>query len=321
MHSFIASRYKENKRGNRMPGLVEGKVVVVTGGGRGIGEGIAELMAQSGAKVVVNDIGTSLGGEGTDASVAQAVVDKIRAAGGTAVADQSNIAETAGASALVDYAVKAFGRIDAVVNNAGIVRDRFFHTMSKEEWDAVIAVNLTGAFLVSRAAAAYFRKQESGAFVHLTSTAGLIGSSAQANYAATKMGIVGLSKTIALDMKRFNVRSNCVSPFAFSRMVAAISEDTPNYEARVGKMKVATPDKIAPLVVYLASDGAADVTGQIFGVRRNEIYLFSQPRPIRSVHRAEGWTPEDVASHAIPALRPSFYPLDMTADVITWDPI
>jgi NAD(P)-dependent dehydrogenase (short-subunit alcohol dehydrogenase family) len=304
-----------------MPGIIEGKVVVVTGAGRGIGKGIAMLMAKSGAKVVVNDYGTSLGGEGTDASVAQQVVDEIKKDGGTAVANIGNVGDARGAEELIATAVDNFGRVDCVVNNAGIVRDRFFHQMTKEEWDAVISVNLCGVFYVSRAAAPHFRKQEGGAYVHLTSTAGLVGSNAQANYAASKMGIVGLSKTIALDMRRYKVRSNCVAPFAFSRMVASIDENTPNYEARVGKMKVATPELIAPLVVYLASDGAVDVTGQIFGVRRNEIYLFSQPRPIRSVHRSEGWTPETVMAHAIPALRPSFYPLDMTADVISWDPI
>jgi len=304
-----------------MAGMVEGKVVVVTGAGRGIGQGIAVLMAKSGARVVVNDYGTSLGGEGTDRAVADAVVDEIRAAGGEAVADANNVADPQGAAALVATAVERFGRIDCVVNNAGIVRDRFFHTMTQDEWKAVIDVNLSGAYYVSRAAATHFRKQESGAFVHLTSTAGLIGSNAQANYAASKMGIVGLSKSIALDMRRYNVRSNCVSPFAYSRMVASIDENTPNYEARVARMKVATPEKIAPLVVYLASDDAAGVSGQIFGVRRNEIYLFSQPRPVRSVQRSEGWTPEQVKEHAIPALKPSFYPLDMTADVISWDPI
>jgi NAD(P)-dependent dehydrogenase (short-subunit alcohol dehydrogenase family) len=304
-----------------MAGMVEGKVVVVTGAGRGIGKGIALLMVKAGAKVVVNDYGTSLGGEGSDVSVAQEVVNEIEKAGGVAVANTDNIADASCAETLIATAVSRFGRLDCVVNNAGIVRDRFFHQMTKEEWDSVIAVNLSGAFYVSRAAAPHFRKQEGGSYVHLTSTAGLVGSNAQANYASSKMGIVGLSKTIALDMQRFKVRSNCVSPFAFSRMVASIDENTPDYEARVGRMKVATPDKIAPLIVFLASDGAADVTGQIFGVRRNEIYLFSQPRPVRSVHRSEGWTPEDVMAHAIPALRPSFYPLDRTADVISWDPI
>lgn len=304
-----------------MPGIVEDKVVIVTGAGRGIGKAIAMLMAKSGAKVVVNDYGTSLGGVGTDASVAQQVADEITKGGGTAVANIGNVADATDAEELIGAAIKGFGRVDCVVNNAGIVRDRFFHQMTAEEWDAVISVNLSGAFYVSRAAAPYFRKQEGGSYIHLTSTAGLIGSNAQANYAASKMGVVGLSKTIALDMRRYKVRSNCVAPFAFSRMVASIDENTPNYELRVGRMKVATPELIAPLVVFLASDDASDVNGQIFGVRRNEIYLFSQPRPVRSVHRGEGWTPETVMAHAIPALRPSFSPLDMTSDVISWDPI
>lgn len=178
-----------------------------------------------------------------------------------------------------------------------------------------------GSFYVSHAAARIYREQESGSFVHFTSTSGLIGNYGQANYAAAKLGIVGLSKSIALDMGRFNVRSNCVSPFAWTRMIGTIPTETDAEKARVEKIKQMGPEKIAPVCAYLLSDAAKDVTGQIFGVRMNEIFLFGQHRPVRSVHRGEGWTPETIAEHGMPALKGSFAKLDRSADVFTWDPI
>jgi NAD(P)-dependent dehydrogenase (short-subunit alcohol dehydrogenase family) len=193
--------------------------------------------------------------------------------------------------------------------------------MSAEEWDAVLKVHLYGSFNVSRAAVTHFKEQGSGAFVHMTSTSGLIGNLAQANYNAAKMGIVALSKTIALDLERSNVRSNCIAPFGWTRMVSGIPTDTPEQVARVAKIKQMTPDKVAPLVVYLLSDVASGVNAQVFTVRNNEIILMSQPRPVRSIHRGEGWTPETIASHAIPALRASFFALDRSADVFSWDPV
>jgi NAD(P)-dependent dehydrogenase (short-subunit alcohol dehydrogenase family) len=301
--------------------MVEGKVVVVTGAGGGIGRDIALAMASHGAKVVVNDIGAALDGEGGSAGPAQQVVDEIRAAGGQAVPNTDSVADSASAARIVECAVESFGRIDAVINNAGILRDRFFHKMSVDEWDAVIKVHLYGAYYVSRAAATHFKEQNSGALVHMTSTSGLIGNYGQANYAAAKLGIVALSKSIALDMLKFNVRSNCIAPFAWSRMIGAIPTDTDEQRARVDKIKQMTPAKVAPLAVYLASEAASAVNGQIFSVRNNEISLISQPRPVRSIHRSEGWTPESIAEHAMPAMRASFYPLDRSADVFSWDPV
>ncbi|MFM9968757.1 MAG: SDR family oxidoreductase, partial [Burkholderiales bacterium] len=213
------------------------------------------------------------------------------------------------------------GKIDGVVNNAGILRDRIFHRMSTLDWEQVISVHLMGSFYVAKAAAHYFREQQSGAFVHFTSTSGLVGNVGQANYSAAKMGIVGLSKSIALDMQRYNVRSNCVSPFAWSRMIGTIPTQTDAQKARVEKLKLMTTAKIAPMVVYLLSDEASAVNGQIFGVRMNEIFLMSQPRPIRSVQRSEGWTPQSIAQHAIPAMQKSFFPLEVSADVFSWDPV
>ena len=300
--------------------LLEGKAVVVTGAGGGIGRDFALAMAAAGASVVVNDIGASVHGEGSDASPAQKVVAEIKKAGGTAVASTDSVVDWPAASKIIECCVDSFKRIDAVVNNAGILRDRFFFNMSVEEWRAVIDVHLNGSFYVSRAAAPHFKSQKSGAYVFMTSTSGLIGNLGQANYSAAKLGLAALSKSIALDMARYNVRSNCIAPFAWSRMIGSIPTETDDQKARVEKLKTMETAKIAPLAVYLLSD-ESDVSGQIFSVRANEIFLMGQSRPLRSVHRAGGWTPETVASHAIPALRASFYPLDLTQDVFSWDPL
>lgn len=302
-------------------GSMEGKVVLVTGAGRGVGRGVALEFARAGAAVVVNDLGVSLKGEGGDVSPAQSVVDEIKASGGQAIANGDSVASWDGGQAMVQAAIDTFGRIDAVVNNAGNLRDVLFHKMSEEEFDAVIAVHLKGSFNVSRAAAPHFKEQASGAYIHMTSTSGLIGNFGQANYAAAKLGIAALSKSIALDMQRFNVRSNAVAPFAWTRMVDSIPNETPEQQKRVEGLKKLVPERIAPFVVALASDAGAHVTGQIFGVRNNEIYLFSQPRPIRAAHTSDGWTPETIAERVFPMFKNDFYPLYRSGDVFTWDPV
>ena len=304
-----------------MSEMLAGKVAVVTGAGGGIGRGIALAMAAAGAKVVVNDIGASLSGDSTSAGPAQQVAEEIIKAGGKAVPNTDSVATRASANNIIQTAIEQFGRIDIVVNNAGNLRDRVFHKMSDEEWTQVIDVHLNGTFYVSRAAANHFREQESGAFVHMTSTSGLIGNFGQANYSAAKLGIAALSKSIALDMARYNVRSNCIAPFAWSRMTSSIPANTPEEKARVVKLQKMEAGKIAPMAVFLASDAAKDVTAQIFGVRANEIMLFSQPRPVRSVHMSEGWTPETIAQIAAPALRHHFMALERSPEAIDWDPI
>ena len=301
--------------------MLAGKVVVVTGAGGGIGRDVALAMAREGAKVVVNDIGADLRGRGGEEGPAASVVHEIEAFGGTAIANRDSVSEEASAADIVRSAVEAFGRIDVVVNNAGILRDSFFHKMSADDWDAVLKVHLYGAFYVSRAAADHFKAQGSGAFIHMTSTSGLIGNLAQANYSAAKLGIVALSKSIALDMQRFNTRSNCIAPFAWSRMISSIKVDSPEQAARVAKLKEMKPEKIAPLAVFLASDAASDINGQIFSVRNNEIFLISQPRPLRSVHNDGGWTPQAIAERAMPALSANFHRLDVSSDVFSWDPV
>ena len=300
---------------------LEGKVMLVTGAGGGIGRAIAMEAARAGAAVVVNDIGASLDGQRESSAAAQSTVAEIEKAGGRAVANGDDVTDQTGAQAMVKAAVDTFGRLDAVVNNAGILRDGFFHKMTYENFDAVVKVHLYGTFNVSRAAADVMREQGSGSLIHMTSTSGLIGNLAQANYSAAKLGIAALSKSLALDLQRWNIRSNCIAPFAWSRMTSSIKVDSPEQEERVNRMKEMSPEKIAPVALYLASDDGADTTGQIFAVRNNEIFLISQPRPTRSVHRGEGWSLESVRSHAIPALRASYVPLDVSADVFSWDPI
>ena len=301
--------------------MLEGKVVAVTGAGRGIGREIALLCAREGARIVVNDPGVTAEGDGADAGPADEVAAEINAAGGDAVANLASVADPGGAASIIEDAVGRFGRIDAVVNNAGILRDRIWHKMSEVDWREVIDVHLHGAFNVSKAATPYFREQRSGSFIHFTSTSGLIGNFGQANYSAAKLGIVGLSQSIALDMARVGVRSNCIAPFAWSRLIATIPPANEAEELRLERMKAMSADKIAPLVAFLASDVSLDVTNQVFAVRKNEIFLFSKPRPIRSIHRSEGWTAETIANEMLPAFRPSFYGLDRSADIFAWDPI
>ena len=302
-------------------GMLAGKVALVTGAGRGIGRDIAIAMAAEGAKVIVNDLGGTGAGEGEDAAPATEVVNEIRRGGGEAAANFGSVADLPDAKAMVEQAQSSFGGLDIVVNNAGILRDVIFHKMTPEDWKAVIDVHLNGTFNVSHAAASVFREQESGTFIHFTSTAGLVGNFGQANYAAAKLGIVALSKSIALDMARYNVTSNCISPFAWSRLIGTIPIRNEKDASRVEKLKNMTPAKIAPLAVALASEQGRSVTGQIFAIRNNEIFLMSQSRPVRSAHTAEGWTPQGIASTVFPAMEKSFYPLDRSADVFSWDPI
>jgi len=303
--------------------LLEGKVVLVTGAARGIGREVALSAAREGARIVLNDLGGAVaGGDLGDAGPAQEVVDEIRAAGGEAVADSHSVSDRHGARAMVEMALDTFGGLHAVVNPAGILRDKMFHKMNDEDWDSVINVHLNGSYNVARAAINHFRDQEDGAFVFFTSTSGLIGNIGQANYAAAKMGIVGLSRIIAMEGVQKNVRSNVIAPFAWTRMIATIPVKDEASAQRVKRMQEGMrADQVAQPVVGLLADGAKHVSGQILAVRGNEIFLMSQPRPIRGMTRLEGWTPETVVDHALPALAGQFEDLGPTNSVFSWDPV
>ncbi len=301
--------------------MLGGRVAAVTGAGRGIGREIALLLARHGARVVVNDFGGSESGAGSASTPADQVVDEIRKLGAEAVANYDSVATMAGGARIVQAALDRFGRIDIVVNNAGILRDRMIFNMSEEEWDAVIDTHLKGAFAVTRAAAPHMKEQKSGRFINMTSTSGLVGNIGQANYAAAKMGIVGLTKIVALDMARYNVTANCISPFAWTRMIGTIPTETEAQKARVEKIKKMGPEHIAPLAVFLASDEAREVSGQVLGVRGKEIMLFNHMRPVTRIHHDAGWTPERLTEMFMGTLGHHLVPLETSGQYFNYDPL
>jgi len=301
--------------------ILKDRVAVVTGAARGIGREIALLMARLGARVVVNDYGGSEGGQGATQAPANEVVEEIRKAGGQAVANYDSVATMAGGEHIVQTAIDAFGRVDIVVNNAGILRDRMIFNMTEEEWDAVLNTHLKGTFAVTRAAAPRMKEQRAGRFINMTSTSGLVGNIGQANYAAAKLGIVGLTKVVALDMARYNVTANCISPFAWTRMIGTIPTETDAQKARVEKIKKMSPAHIAPVAAFLASDAAKDITGQVIGVRGKEIMLFGHMRPIMRIHHADGWTVERLSEMCAGTLQHHLVPLDTSGQCFNYDPL
>jgi len=304
-------------------GVLDGKVVLITGGGNGIGRETALLLAREGARVVVNDLGGGLtGGDEGSAGPAEQVAQEIRAAGGEAASNSDSVADFHAVHRMIEQARDTFGGLHAVINPAGILRDTMFHKMTGEDWDRVIEVHLRGTFNVTRASIDLFREQKDGAYVLFTSTSGLIGNIGQANYAAAKMGIAGLSRIIAMEGARNNVRSNVIAPFAWTRMTASIPVKDEASAQRIARLRDAMrADQVAQLAVALCAHPARHVTGQIFGVRGNEILLFDQPRPIRSMADLSGWNPRKIIDTLLPAMGPDFFPLDATADVFPYDPV
>jgi NAD(P)-dependent dehydrogenase (short-subunit alcohol dehydrogenase family) len=295
-------------------GLLDGKVAIVTGGGRGIGRAEALLLASRGAAVVVNDLGAEARGDGADASAAEAVVDEIRAAGGTAVANHDDVASWDGAERLVRQAVDTFGRLDVLVNNAGILRDAMSFNMTEADWDAVIRVHLKGHFAPSRFAAAYWREQAKargddapgGRIVNTASESGLFGNAGQSNYAAAKAGIVGMTLVLARELARYGVTVNAIAPRARTRLTATVGGAEAFMAAKEGEFDAWSPDNIAPVVGFLASDAAAEVSGQVFVVWGSHVYLMEGWRMIHDFDAGgRTWTPEELAARTAELFAPA----------------
>ena len=286
-------------------GRLQGRVAIVTGGGRGVGGAIASLLAAEGASVIVNDLGTTLGGGGVDDSVAAQMVDQIRAAGGAAAADTSDVTSFEATGELIARAVKTFGRLDVLVNVAGNLRDRMIFNMAEEEWDSVIAVHLKGTFNTSRHAAAYWRSNPGGAYrlINCASRAGIFGGPTQPNYAAAKMGIVGLTLSCSNALRKYGVTSNCISPSANTRMLEGVN---PALTASLGfgSDTAMSPANVAPAVAYLASEQSGWINGRIIGAGGRRITLYHAPAVEREVISTVDW---DVAA-AFDAIESAFRP-------------
>ncbi|WP_304164009.1 SDR family NAD(P)-dependent oxidoreductase [Phenylobacterium aquaticum] len=292
-------------------GALSGKVVLVTGGGNGIGREAALIAAAEGAKVLVNDLGGSLKGEDEgSAGPAEMVAQEIRAAGGEAASNSDSVTNYKAVQGMVEQARDTFGGLHAVINPAGILRDVMFHKMTEDDWDRVIDVHMRGSFNVARATIELFRDQNDGAYMFFTSTSGLFGNVGQANYGAAKMGIAGLSRIIAMEGARNNVRSNCLAPVAWTRMTQSVPVKDEAAAARRAVMaEKIRADQPARFSVAMVAPAAAGVSGQIFGSSGENIILYSQPRPIETCTKEEGWTVDSILKEAVPQMAPKFYDL------------
>jgi NAD(P)-dependent dehydrogenase (short-subunit alcohol dehydrogenase family) len=292
-------------------GILEGKTVWVTGGGNGIGKDCALIAAREGAKVVVNDLGGGFkGGDEGSAEPAELVAAEIRKNGGKAFSNSDSVTSLTAMQGLLEKTLKEFGGLHAVINPAGILRDAMFHKMTDQDWDSVISVHLRGSYNVCRATIEHFRDQNDGAYVLFTSTSGLYGNIGQANYGAAKMGIAGLARIIGMEGARNNVRANAIAPVAWTRMTQSVPVKDEQAAARRAQMAAAIrPDQPAKLSVALCADGAKNISGQFFGSRGDDLILYSQPRPIVTLHKDEGWTPESIVKEALPQMKEKEVPL------------
>jgi NAD(P)-dependent dehydrogenase (short-subunit alcohol dehydrogenase family) len=270
--------------------LLDGKVVLITGAGGGIGRAHARVFAGEGAKVVVNDVGGSRDGSGSSGSAASQVVDEIRVAGGTAVANHDDVASAAGAGSLIDAALTAFGRVDVLVNNAGILRDKSFLKMDEANFDAVVAVHLKGTFLCSQAFAKQVVAQGGGGrIVNTTSVSGMLGNFGQANYSSAKAGIYGLTRTMSIELQKHRVTVNAIAPIAKTRM----TEDLPMFQG----VDTLTAEHIAPAALFLGSDLCGDRTGHVLAIAGARVYAFKVVETTGRFKEADNgvWTAQEIA--------------------------
>ncbi|MQG73942.1 MAG: SDR family oxidoreductase [SAR202 cluster bacterium] len=297
--------------------VLDGKVAIVTGAGRGIGKAIAILMAQHGAKIVVNDLGVSMDGSDPSRRPADDTVSAIIEDGGSAVANYASVVGIESAESIIQEALDTYGRLDILANPAGILRDRMIFNMTEQEWDEVIRVHLTGHFSLIKPVSTIFRKQGAGSIITFSSTSGLIGNAGQANYGAAKDGVAGLTRVVARDLGRYGVRCNCISPGADTRMTASVPQSvrtarrqrsTPGVSELPQLELERPPEAVAPVAVWLASDEARDINGQIFHVSGGQVGVMTQPEPMRVIQKSTTgpWALEEIA-----AIFPSTLGLDM----------
>jgi NAD(P)-dependent dehydrogenase (short-subunit alcohol dehydrogenase family) len=287
-------------------GLLDGRVAVVTGAGRGIGRGVALCLAGEGARVVVNDIGVSLGGDGTDEDPATQVSEEIVSRGGSAVANRDRVDDFEGAGRIIDTAVDAFGQIDILVNNAGIVRDRTLVKMDEADYDAVVAVHQKGTFNTVRHAAPHMKEAGYGRIVNMTSSAGLRGNFGQTNYGAAKAAIMGMTFVWAVELARYGITVNAMAPAGATRMTMGLADEAESPPDQ-------DPSLNAPLVAFLASEAAADVNGQVLGRTGYGYTIFQTPRQVATMWQEGGWTPAQVAEHFHEVLGQHLQPVGMPA--------
>ena len=281
-----------------MGNLLQGKVAIVTGSGRGVGRGVAHLMAEEGASVVIVDPGVNVDGSGYDQSIAEQVASEIRDAGGNAVACTESVTTMQGGETIIQTAIDNFGKLDIVVTCAGILRDRMIFNMSEQEWDDVIAVHLKGTFTIVKHASIIFRQQRSGRIITFSSTSGLYGNSGQANYGAAKDGIAGLTRVVARDLGRYGVTANAIAPSASTRMTTSVPQESRQLRSSrgiaAGSGLLGEADDVAPFVTWLASDESAHVNGHIFHVTEGLVSLLNEPQPVRTIQKDSRWTVDEI---------------------------